>query len=175
MKPLSALMSACAAIALTLTVPFATMAATANGKWPDAAAPLIGSWTGSGSARASATAKTVPITCRARYRFTNGKLMTTVTCSGTQQSSQLVAYIASANGGDRLTGSWYRSYEDTRGEEHGTVQGHVRGKVMRLDVYAGGSMRGKTTITIGARRHRVEVIGAGKNGANETLQATFRR
>ncbi len=110
---------------------------------------LDGSWRGSGTVKPIGGAQE-RISCRVRYRTSDGKVAQNISCAGTDYRFEAEANV-SCNG-DAISGSWSETVANNTGSAHGKISGD------RLSIDVNGpNFQGRFNVTVSGTRHSLTI------------------
>ncbi len=138
---------------------------------------LVGSWRGTGTAKANSDSEPEAVNCKARYTLMSDddKLRIEVTCASANGKGLLVGFIHYAENSSSVTGNWYQRWSTSEGEENGSLTGTISSADIVLDISAAGKVRARLTLSPRSGvTHHVEVVGIVDGEAEQGMQVLFR-
>lgn len=148
------------------------------GETPDVINELVGSWRGTGTAKAYSDADPETVNCKARYTLMSEKdtLRVEVTCAAANGKGVLVGFIKYAENSNSVTGNWFQKWSTAEGEENGSLTGTISDTKIELNVRAVGKTRAHLILTPnGNSNHVVEVVGIVDGQPQQGMQVVFRQ
>jgi hypothetical protein len=112
---------------------------------PPALAPLVGTWSGSGSVRLE-SGQSEAVRCRAYYTDKGSDLGVALRCASAASKIDLRATLSAAS--NRVSGTW----EERQFNASGSLSGTVAGNRMSLDMDGGGLKASVVVSTTGANQ-----------------------
>ena len=149
----------------------------AAAKPPSVINALIGSWRGSGTAKASSAANPESVNCKARYSLMPGEdiLRVEVTCASANGKGLLVGFVHFAENSNTVTGNWYQKWSTSEGEENGSLTGTLSNTNIRLNISAAGKVRARLTMSPkSSRSHHVFLVGIVDGEEQQGMDITFK-
>ncbi|MBZ0218099.1 MAG: hypothetical protein K8F25_16200 [Fimbriimonadaceae bacterium] len=148
------------------------------GETPGVINELVGSWRGTGTAKAYADSDPETVNCKARYTLMPEKdtLRVEVTCAAANGKGVLVGFIKYAENSSTVSGNWFQKWSTSQGEENGSLTGTISDAKIVLNVSAVGKVRAHLTLTPnGQAKHTVEVVGIVDGIPQQGMEVIFRQ